>query len=148
MASPSLKISYWCTCSFDVLFGLSHWIFVMNYLTLAIRVKCPDPDQFQKHTIWINILYYSFGALNVFIPIIEYAIYSLSAKWAGILSNTLYILWIFTAVVLFVAVILLKRSLNEESKVTVNLKEMAIHLTAFSLFLAACVAYLIVGAME
>ena len=72
----------------------------------------------------------------------------MSVKWAVILSTTLYILWIFTAVVLFVAVILLKRSLNAESKVTVNLKEMAIHLTAFSLFLAACVAYLIVGAME
>lgn len=53
-------------------------------------------------------------------------------------------LWIFTAGVLFAALIILKRSLNAESKVIVNLKEMTIHFTAFALFLAACFGYLVV----
>ena len=29
----------WFACSYGLLFGLSHWIFVMNYLTLALRLK-------------------------------------------------------------------------------------------------------------
>jgi hypothetical protein len=48
----------------------------MNYLTLAIRVKYQDSDQFQNQAKWLNIIYYSFGALNVSIPIIEYAVIS------------------------------------------------------------------------
>jgi hypothetical protein len=38
------QIFAWCACCYLVLFGTSHWIFVMNYLTLAIRIKYPDPD--------------------------------------------------------------------------------------------------------
>jgi hypothetical protein len=50
---------------------------------------------------------------------------------------TVNVLWIFTAGVLFVALIILYRSLNAESRVTLNVKEMTIHLTAFTLFLVA-----------
>jgi hypothetical protein len=34
-----LEIFLWCNCCYLVLFGTSHWIFVMNYLTLAMRIK-------------------------------------------------------------------------------------------------------------
>ena len=115
----------------------------MNYLTLAIRVKYPHPDQFQKQTTWINIMYYSFGALNVLIPIIAFAINGSHRFVAAPLFTTVELLWIFTAGVLFVALIILKRSLDAEGKVTVNLKEMTIHFTAFALFLVACITYMI-----
>ena len=36
------KIFVWCTCCYGVLFGTSHWIFVMKYLNLAMRMKCPN----------------------------------------------------------------------------------------------------------
>ena len=116
----------------------------MNYLTLAIRIKYPHPDQFQKQTVWINIMYYSFGALNVLIPIIAYATNSSYRIKRAALFTTVNLLWIFTAGLLFVALSILKKSLDAEGKVTVNLKEMTIHFTAFALFLVACAAYTIV----
>jgi hypothetical protein len=115
----------------------------MNYLTLAIRVKYQDSDRFQNQVTWLNIMYYSFCALNVFTPIIGYALRNSSPYWAGILLAAINLLWAFTAGVLFVALAILYRSLNAESRVTINAKEMTIHLTAFALFLAASLAFTI-----
>ncbi len=137
--SPYYITMLWCSCCFYVLFGLSHWIFVMNYLTLAIRVKYQDSDQFKSQVTWLNIMYYSFGALNVFTPIIGFAILSSSPTWSAIILMTVDGIWIFRAGVLFVALIILKKSLSAESRVTLNVTEMAIHLTAFTLFLVASV---------
>jgi hypothetical protein len=79
----------------------------MDYLTLAIRVKYPDPEQFKNQVTWLNLMYYSFGALNVFTPIIGYAVRISSPKWSAIILTTVNVLWIFTAGVLLVALIIL-----------------------------------------
>jgi len=40
------KILIWCTCCYLVLFGTSHWMFVMKYLNLAMRMKYPNEAEF------------------------------------------------------------------------------------------------------
>jgi hypothetical protein len=69
LTSDSATAFNWCACCYEVLFGLSHWIFVINYLTLAMRIKCSDPGKFKGHATWLNIMYYGVGALNACIPV-------------------------------------------------------------------------------
>jgi hypothetical protein len=67
---------YWCACGYAVLFGLSHWMFVMNYFTLALRIKYTKRD-FDSELTRLNVLYYSVAALNFIVPIIGTALYKL-----------------------------------------------------------------------
>ena len=67
--SESFTIFNWSSGIYTLLFGLSHWMFVMNYLTLAMRIKCLDQSKFECHMTWLNIMYYGFGTLNVCLPI-------------------------------------------------------------------------------
>ena len=65
---------HWFACGYAVLFGLSHWMFVMNYFTLALRIKYTKRD-FDLALTRLNLLYYSFAALNCLVPIIGTALY-------------------------------------------------------------------------
>ncbi len=66
---------FWCACGYGVLFGLSHWMFVMNYFTLALRIKYTKRD-FDLALTRLTVLYYSFAALNCLVPIIATALYT------------------------------------------------------------------------
>jgi hypothetical protein len=68
--STSYLTFIWAACIYEVLFGLSHWMFVMNYMTLAMRIKCSDLENFKDHVTWLNIMYYGLGILNVLTPIL------------------------------------------------------------------------------
>lgn len=61
----------WFICFGNVLFGLSHWIFVMNYFTLAKRLQLKE--EFDSHFTKYSIMYYGFGALNVLLPFAKQA---------------------------------------------------------------------------
>ncbi len=71
LAAKSLNTWIWGACWYMVLFGLSHWMFVMSYFTLALRIKYPD--RFKDFAAYLNIVYYAVGALNVVIPILQAA---------------------------------------------------------------------------
>ncbi len=79
-------------------------------------------------------MYYGFGALNFFMPIISTALIGKCVKVSSWLSFTLNFLWIFTIGVLFVALWIIKRSLKAESRVVVNFKAMFIHFLAFAIY--------------
>ena len=51
---------------------------------------------------------------------------------------TVSILWIGTAVVMIVALVILKKSLDAETETEVNLREIAIHISVFVIFAADC----------
>jgi len=55
-AKECLEIYLWCSSCYLVLFGVSHWMFVMSYLKLAIRIKNPDPIVFKNQTLWLNLV--------------------------------------------------------------------------------------------
>jgi hypothetical protein len=63
----------WFAVGYGVLFGLSHWMFVMNYLTLALRLRYTKQD-FETAFTRLNVLYYSFAALNCIVPILAGAL--------------------------------------------------------------------------
>lgn len=71
LAAKSLNTYIWGACWFMVLFGLSHWMFVMSYFTLGLRIKYPD--RFKNFAAYLTIVYYAVGALNVIIPILNTA---------------------------------------------------------------------------
>ena len=79
-------------------------------------------------------MYYSFGALNFFTPIISTACIEKCVKVSGWLSFTLNFFWIFTVGVLFVALSIIKSSLKAESRVVVNFQAMLIHFLAFAIY--------------
>ncbi len=137
-----------CACCFEVLFGISHWIFVMNYLTLAIRIKYYLSDQFQTHIRQLNILYYGFGALNVCVPIIAVAIARSSHEGYKFLLIIVQLLWIFTVGVLYFALSILNKSLNAKNNVAVNFKEMMFHFGAFAIFVFASVYVMIIAGID
>ena len=51
---------------------------------------------------------------------------------------TVSMLWIGTAIVMIVALVILKKSLNAETETEVNLREIAIHISVFVIFAADC----------
>ena len=71
LAAKSLNTWIWGACWYMVLFGLSHWMFVMSYFTLGLRIKYPD--RFNNFAAYLTIVYYAVGALNVIIPILQAA---------------------------------------------------------------------------
>ena len=71
LAAKSLNTWIWGSCWYMVLFGLSHWMFVMSYFTLGLRIKYPD--RFKDFAAYLTIVYYAVGALNVIIPILQAA---------------------------------------------------------------------------
>ena len=106
----------------------------MNYLTLVMRIKYPNQAQLQIQIKWINPMYYGFGALNFFLPIIFTALIGKSPGVSFWLSLILNIIWIFTVAVLFVALSIIKRSLSAESRVAVNVMAMTTHFIAFAIY--------------
>ena len=48
------------------------------------------------------------------------------------------LLWILTAVVMIVALAIIKRSLDAETRVLANIKEMSLHMAAFVIFALCC----------
>ena len=121
-----------------MLFGLSHWMFVMNYMTLAMRIKFSDSEKFENHTTWLNIMYYGLGALNVCIPILQAAFTVSNPTVSNWLWLAVDILWIITAVVMILALVIISRSLDPETRVAVNCKEMSIHILVFTIFAVCC----------
>ena len=88
-------------------------------------------------------MYYGFGALNFFMPIIFTALIVKSPKVSFWLSVTLDIFWIFTVVVLLVALSIIKKTLSAEGRVAVNVKAMTIHFFAFAIYAAETLSALI-----
>ncbi len=84
-------------------------------------------------------MYFGFGALNFFTPIILGALLAFFAnkpKFSNWLSITINFLWIFTVGVLFVALSIIKTSLKAEKRVAVNIREIFIHCIAFAIYAA------------
>jgi len=107
-------------------------MFVMNYLTLALRLKYTKQN-FDSALKRLNVLYYSFAVLNCIIPILGGALISVPvlALCFGICMNCL---WLFTVVVLFVALGILRSVLRNNNSVELNYKALTLHLMAFLLF--------------
>jgi hypothetical protein len=63
------------------------------------------------------------------------------------LSLSVNLLWILTAVVMLVALIIIKKSLDAQSRGAVNVCEMSIHFSAFAIFAADCAYVAITGFM-
>ena len=109
----------------------------MNYITLAVRIKYSDPSdvgKFENHTIWLNIMYYGFGALNVCIPILQAVFFGSKYDVSNWLFFAITLLWIVTAVVMIVALVIISRSLDAETRVVLNFKEISLHISAFIIF--------------
>jgi len=79
-------------------------------------------------------MYYCFGALNFFTPIISTALIGKCVKVSNWLSYTVNFLWIFTVGVLFVALSIIKSTLKAESRVVLNFQAMTIHFIAFTIY--------------
>jgi hypothetical protein len=133
-ASTAYTTCIWCACIYDVLFGLSHWMFVMNYMTLAMRIRYSDSGKFQNHTAWLNIGYYGVGALNVCAPILRGAFAESNPTVANYFWLSAAILWVFTAAVMVAALAIISRSLDAETRVVVNCKEISLHISVFTIF--------------
>jgi hypothetical protein len=110
----------------------------MNYLTLAMRIKYKEKGEFESQNTWLNIMYYGFGALIVLIPVIATSILWSRPKANAWLEIINLILWIFTVVVMLVALIILYRTLNTENRSAVNVKAVTLHFAAFAIFGAEC----------
>lgn len=64
-----MKATIWFGLMGAALFGVSHWLFVINYLTLAMRIKYSEQD-FEPIFKRLNLIYYTFAALNFIVPIV------------------------------------------------------------------------------
>jgi len=136
LATKSYTIFNWGACSYAVLFGLSHWMFVMSYFTLALRAKYPD--KFGDFSAWLNRVYYAVGALNVLLPILQAGLNKFSFKISGIFMVAVTLLWILSSVVMILSLVFLKRSFDAQSRVLANIKEMLLHATVFVIFALNC----------
>jgi hypothetical protein len=94
----------------------------MNYLKLAICIKNPDPAELKNQTTWLNLIYYSVGALNICTPIISAAILGKLPHVSGWLTLTVDFLFVFTSVVLLITLCLIKKSLNEQDSLALNFR--------------------------
>ena len=106
----------------------------MNYLTLAMRIKCKDAGQFENHLTWLNTIYYSFGALSVCIPILRAAFFISNPTVSNWFGLSMSVFFIFTAAMMIVALVVISRVLDAEARVVVNFKEVSLHIFAFSMF--------------
>jgi len=71
-----------CACAYLVLFGLSKWLFMMNYFSLACKLKYSE-QEFDAALPWINAIYYSFSALNILLPILGVVLYQWVSQTVG-----------------------------------------------------------------
>lgn len=96
-------------------------------------------------------MYYSVAALNFVVPILQTLFYRNLA-----IGGTFYLaqafLWILTSVLMLVALKMMKKALDAESRLMANIKEMSLHVTVFFLFstciLIFVIYYFIVGSNE
>ena len=54
---------------YSCLFGLVHWVFVMNYFYIALSIS----DSKHKDSVWVHGVYYSIAFFQVLFPIIQTA---------------------------------------------------------------------------
>jgi hypothetical protein len=92
---------------FSSLCGLAHWILCMNYFTLAIKIKfLKNHRSFAKMQVNLKIFYYLIAMLNVTVPIIAVVYWdSIKQFWIMII---VCILWVFTAMILGLALRIIK----------------------------------------
>jgi hypothetical protein len=128
----------WLAFLGNSLFGLSHWILVMNYFTLAVKLHYPKKE-FDRKLPRLNLIYFGVGALNVLLPISR-QVCVLTNKYtiSGYFVIALTLTWVLTAAVLFWALVILKR-FSGQHIIQLNVKEMSVHCLAFLLFAADCV---------
>lgn len=81
----------------------------MNYLTLALRLHY-EKERFDEIVGKLNIVYYSIAALNALLPFVRQA-FLMTKKFvvALIIEILIVLLWIFTAVVIFWALVWVKK---------------------------------------
>jgi hypothetical protein len=83
-------------------------------------------------------MYYGLGTLNVCTPIIWVAYVVSNPVFARWFWMATAILWIITAVVMVVALLILTRYLDVEARAAVNCKEVSLHIIAFTTFGVCC----------
>ena len=128
-----LDYIFWFVCLGNSLFGVSHWMFVMNYFTLALKLHY-SKEEFITKLGKLNILYYGFGALNALLPLAR-QVCIMKEQWfaSGIMAIGQVLSWVFTAAVLFWALVVLKKCSGQHS-IYLNVKEMSKHALSFFLF--------------
>ncbi len=97
-------------------------------------MKCSNSVKFSKHTTLLNLMYYGFGTFNVCIPILQTAIFLSYSRVKNWLFLAVSLLWILTAVLMIVALVIITRFLDAETRVVVNFKEVSLHIRAFAIF--------------
>jgi hypothetical protein len=88
-------------------------------------------------------MYYGIGALNFCIPILQAGFFVSNTVFSGILLIATDFLFIFTAVILSVALLIIKRSFDAETRIAANIKEMSLHIAAFWIFALSCTVIVI-----
>jgi len=112
----------------------------MNYLTLALRLHYTK-ERFDEIVGKLNVVYYTIAALNTLLPFVRQALYA-TKKWvvALMIEILVMLLWIFTAVVIFWALVLVKKC-SAYTRIYLNAK--ATYRQALSILLFAFVGVLI-----
>jgi hypothetical protein len=87
-------------------------------------------------------MYYGLGALNVLIPILQSVFFVSHPIVSSYLNIIMCVLWIGTAAVMVVALVIIKRALDAkedaEAMVKVKFKEISLHVGAFAIFAVDC----------
>jgi hypothetical protein len=87
----------------------------MNYFTLALKLHY-SKEKFNKKLGKLNVLYYGFGALNALLPLAR-QVCIMTKQWfaSGVMSILQVLTWVFTAAVLFWALVVLKKCSGQHS---------------------------------
>ena len=83
-------------------------------------------------------MYYGFGALNIFIPILQSVFFVSHPILSSYLNILMSLLWIGTSVVMILALVIITRSLDAETNAKVKVKEISLHISAFTIFAVDC----------
>ena len=108
-------------CMFSVTYGVSHWMYAVNYLSLAYRIK----DSLSRP--WISYINIVFLVLNISIPIVGSLFLEKKLTVHSILYLLFEVVQIFTVCVLLFALKLIKNQVDEQGERTLNLFTLRLH---------------------